>query len=223
MNEVKERIEQLGRQLGLPAKAYEVATSENWDFIFKKAGAVSWCERNRLQGSEILEIRMLPLIVPGGNVAAISKNKNGTWHILVQFRNNGEERQKDKEIGVPGGASNLWSFLSGKELKKRVVLEHPMLTAYREWREEVGCHLPFKITYLTQVTTTNHYAEYPDAYALSMYYYVEVPWKYMETIHELKGSSEGTIEVIPLKDLWMYKWFPDASECFRILERKYWR
>jgi len=217
----RERVEKFGRQLGLPEEVYKRALLEDWDLVFREAGARTWDERYRVHDSENPELKNLPLIAPGAQIAAVSCDDKGVWHILVQVRNNGEKREEDKEIGQPGGACSMWGYTpqgQGKELR---VLEHPILTAYREWKEEVGCVLPFEISYLTTVTTTNRYAKYPDAYAFSNYYYVEVPWDYMASLKTLIGSSEGAIRVIPIAELRSYRWFPDAEESFESIMDEY--
>lgn len=214
-------IMRLGRQLGLPLAVLKKALPEDWDLVFREAGAYHQDRRYWVHDSNNPELKNLPLIAPGAEIAAISKDYNGKWHILVQVRNNGEEREEDKEIGVPGGASDMWSYTPKGKSIMRIALEHPMLTAYREWKEEVGCVMPYEISYLTNVTTTNSYDKYPDAYASSVYYYVEVPWEYMENLKRFNGSSEGKIKVIPIGELSKYKWFPDAEVCFEMLMDKY--
>lgn len=219
--DVKRRINQLGIQLGIPTNVLECVNLNNWVDTFKEKGAENWDERYRVHDSNNPGLRELSLISPGAEIAAISQNNKGKWYIAIQVRNNGEKREKDREIGVPGGASELWGYTPKGESKRRVVLEHPLLTAYREWREEVGIIFPYKVDLLTVVTTTNTYGRYPDAYAMSLYFYGEVPWQYMEEIQNLTESSEGKMKVIPITELTKYKWFPDAAECFEILMSRY--
>lgn len=213
----KARIEKLGKQLGLPEVVYNRATTEDWEKAFKEAGGASWDERRRVHDSDNPELKNLPLIAPGGNTLATAKAPDGEWYILVQVRENGEKNEEDKEIGVPGGASNLWGYTPKGASKMNVVLEHPMLTAYREWKEEVGRDLPYDISILTVVTTTNHYAKFPDAYTMSTYYHAEISWEYMESLKNFGGSQEGKIKAIPISELPKYKWFPDVAEAFDML------
>ena len=138
------------------------------------------------------------------------------FFVLVQVRNNGEKDEKQKEIGFPGGASNLWRY------EDKIEIEHPVITAYREFYEEIGHRLEYEpVSFLNYTCTTNHYVGYPDTYAPSMYYYVEVSPEDMRRYATGKGSSEGKIMVIPIKKLREYNWFPNAQESFEILLSQY--
>lgn len=213
---LQERIDELGEKLGLPKEICEKAFVCNWEKVFKEAGAHSWDERYRVHDSEVPELKSLPLVAPGGNVVAVAL-KDGNMFTLVQVRNNGEKKEEDKEIGFPGGACAMWGYTPEGSTKENVILENPLITAYREWKEEVGIEMYYELNPLMMVTTTNHYNRFPDAYAMSMYYKVYVPWEYMELAGKQKGSFEGKIKVIPVCDLPKYKWFPDAWDSFEYL------
>lgn len=223
MKNYQARIEKLGKQLGLPKEVYKNSNPQNWEKVFMEAGSVFWDERRRVHDSDNSELKNLPLIAPGGNVAVVARSPEGEWYILVQVRENGEKNEEDKEIGAIGGASNLWGYTPKGESKMNVILEHPMLTARREWKEEVGVDLPYEISLLTVVTTTNHYNKFPDAYTMSTYYYAEVTWEYMESLKNFSGSLEGKIKAMPISELPKYqsKWFLDAEEAFEELMDKY--
>lgn len=220
---IDERIEELGRELRIPEEYLILANAYNWVEVFKTAGARTWDERHRVhdmgRDKNIRELRNLPMIAPGGNIAMISQGLNGQWYIIAQVRNNGEKKEEDKEIGLPGGAIQMWGYTPEDGYKEIVVLEHPEITAWREWEEETGKVLDpdYDLELLTIKRTTNHYDKWPDAYALSFYYIVDVEWSYMNKMRKSKGSEEGKIIVIKVKELPKYKWFPDASEVFQFL------
>lgn len=218
---LKERIEKLGSQLGLPEEVCKNALPCNWEKVFEEAGAHSWDERYRVHDSENPELKSLPMVAPGGEVVLVSQGDDWEYYVLVQVRNNGEAREEDKEIGFPGGACAMWGYTPEGSSKENIVLEHPLITAYREWKEEVGIELYYELSVLTIVTTTNHYNKFPDSYAMSMYYKGLAPWEYMKLAVKQKGSSEGKIKVIPIRDVPKYKWFPDASEAFEYLLDNY--
>lgn len=217
---MEQRIRELGKELGIPEDICTMARPDNWVKLFQGIGAETYDERYRVhdmgRDRGIPELRDLPMIAPGAEIVAISK-ENNEWHVIAQVRNNGEEKEEDKEIGVPGGAMQMWSYTPYGSKQKNVVIEHPELTAKREWMEETGMEMPYNLSLLTVKRTTNHYAKWPDAYAVSFYYSVEVPWTYIEEMKTSKGSDEGKIQIIKVKDLLKYKWFPDASEAFQFL------
>lgn len=204
------RVCQLAERLEIPSEAFLELRDWNYEEVLKKFGAETWCERDRVFSKP--ETRELSTIAPGAQIVLVSKSDSDEFFTLVQVRNNGEQEEAQKEIGFPGGACNMWKYGS------RVELEHPVITAYREFYEEIGCRLEYSpIKYLTYTCTTNHYVGYPDTYAPSMYYYVKVFFEDMEKYSSGKGSTEGRIMMLPIKELKKYKWFPNAREAFEIL------
>ena len=203
-----ERIYQLAKRLEIPSEAFSEISSSNYEEVLKRFGAETWCERDRMFHQP--ETKHISTIANGAQIALISSEASKGLYTLVQVRNNGEE--SEKEIGFPGGACNMWRYNGKTEL------EHPVITGYREFYEEVGLRLRSKyVKYLIFTCTTNHYAGFPDTFAPSIYYYVDVPYKDMEKYAAGKGSEEGKIMMLPIKELKKYKWFPNASEAFETL------
>lgn len=210
------RINQLAKRLGIPDEALSEIRDWNYENVLKKLGAKTWCERDRL--SVQLETEKLATIAPGAQLVLVAQRERGSkdFYTLVQARNDGEEAKK--EIGFPGGASNMWEYNGVVEL------EHPVITAYREFCEEVGLGLEYQpVEYLTYTCTTNHYSGYPDAYAPSMYYYINVFFEDLERYAAGKGSKEGEIMILPIKELRRYRWFPNAEEAFEALIKMFGR
>lgn len=210
------RVKELGRAIGLPEEIIRMASEGNWAEVFKKVGAKTWCERNRVHDSEIPEVRNLPVYAPGAQIVLVAQRPDdGKWFTLVQVRNNGETDESEKEIGFPGGACNLWEY-NGK-----VASEHFVVAAYREFREEVGDDFYGPLDVLTMECTTNHYSGFADVYAPSVYYIREVPYSSIVHYSKCSGSEEGRIMIIPIKKLNEYCWFKDAEGAFKEIIQKY--
>lgn len=207
LESLPQRAFELALQLGIDDYGVDVYRNVDYITLFERKGAKTWCERDRIHDQP--ETKTLPLIVPGAQIVVTSVRSDGEPMVLVQVRNNREKEESKKQIGFPGGACNMWEYQGRRQL------EHPVLTAYREFEEEVGVDLKSPIHYFCTVTTTNHYQGYPDAYAFSMYYKCTVKYETMLSIGECsKGSEEGRIMIIPVSELANYQWFPDAEEAF---------
>ena len=210
------RVKELGRAIGLPEEIVMRVTSDNWIEVFKKAGARTWCERNRVHDSEIPEVRNLPVYAPGGQIVLVAYRKeDDKWVTLVQVRNNGETYECQKELGFPGGACNLWEY------NGNVASEHFVVAAYREFYEEVGSNFCEPLKVLTIECTTNHYSGFADVYAPSVYYFSKVSYGHMEYFSKSSGSLEGRIMVVPISDLHEYNWFRDAQGAFKQIVKMY--
>ncbi len=207
------RAYELALQLGLDRYGIEAYRNVDYIMLFERNGAKTWCERDRIHDQP--ETKDMPLIVPGAQLVVTSERPDGEIMVLVQVRENGEKEESKKQIGFPGGACNMWEYEGKRQL------EHPVLTAYREFQEEVGFPLTSSIHYFCNVTTTNHYKGYPDAYAFSMYYICKVDYQHMLSIGDSSGTAEGKIKIVPVSDLINYNWFPDAEEAFNLLVRSY--
>lgn len=214
--ELMPRVMELGRAIGLPKEVRREAKAGNWIDVFKKAGAKTWCERNRVHSSEIPELRNLPVYAPGAQIVLVAHRKeDDRWVTLVQVRNNGETDEDEKEIGFPGGACNLWEY-NGK-----VASEHFVVAAYREFREEVGDDFYGPLDVLTIECTTNHYSGFADVYAPSVYYMREVPYSSIAHYSKCSGSEEGRIMVVPIRELCKYRRFKDAEKAFEEIIKIY--
>lgn len=207
------RAYELALQLGLDRYGIEAYRNADYIMLFERNGAKTWCERDRIHDQP--ETKDMPLIVPGAQLVVTSERPDGEIMVLIQLRENGEREESKKQIGFPGGACNMWEYKGKRQL------EHPVLTAYREFQEEVGFTLTSPIHYFCNVTTTNHYKGYPDAYAFSMYYICKVDYQHMLSIGDSSGTAEGKIKIVPVSDLINYNWFPDAEEAFNRLIRSY--
>lgn len=206
------RINELANRLGVPKEVFKDLEECNYEQVLKKFGAETWCERNRVFNQP--ETKELSTIAPGAQMVLIAEGKPREFFTLVQIRNDGKEGKE--EIGFPGGACNMWRY------KDKIELEHPVITACREFHEEVGMGIYYEpIHYLAYITTTNHYKGYPDTYAPSMYYYAEVSFEDMKFYANGKGSKEGKIMMTRIKELKKYKWFPNAAEVFLLLMENY--
>lgn len=214
LESLPQRAFELGQRLGIEEYGIDVYRNVDYIGLFERKGARTWCERNRVHDQH--ETADLPLIVPGAQVVVTSERPDGELMVLVQVRENGEKEECKKQIGFPGGACNMWEYEGKRQL------EHPVLTAYREFQEEVGFHLAWPIQYFCTTPTTVHYQGYPDAYALSMYYTCKVKeYEYMLSIGDSSGSSEGKIKILPVSELTNYCWFSDAEEAFNRLIKSY--
>lgn len=211
------RLYKHAKLLGLPNDAYARLSEaeDNWVEIFKSYGARSWDERYRVHDQDDPNLKTLPLMAPGSEVALVAKRPDGKYVVLVQVRNNGEENDKDKEVGLPGGATNLWQY------QDEIVPEHYVLTAYREFYEETGIPLKGEIEVFCLSCRTVHYDRFPDAYGYSVYFICKVDYSEMQKFENCTANIEGRMMVIPVENLPKYKWFGDAEEAFELLQEKF--
>lgn len=203
------QIRRLADNLGLPEEVFgDMPISKlvsDWASEFRKYGATQKCFRDWIHDQPAT--KDLPVPNSGAQIVLVARGEDGDYWTMVQIRQN-------YEIGFPGGASSIWCY-NGKE-----VWEDVLLTAHREFKEEVGQYCNANLVFLDFTTTTNHYEYYPDTYAPSMYYGSEV--SYNELMRFAIGSSdEGSHAVIRIKDLNDYKWFNNAAPVFELLQKLY--
>lgn len=199
------KILQLAETLGIPQEVRNKLTISNWVSEFRACGATQRNFRNWVH--EQPETKNLPVPNSGAQIVLVACDENGEYWTMVQFREN-------CEIGFPGGASNIWCY-NGKE-----EWEDVLLTAYREFKEETGMDFEGNLVFLDFTTTTNHYKDWPDTYAPSMYYGSEI--SYTELMRYAAGlSDEGTHAVIKIKHLGNYQWFNNAAPIFKLLQELY--
>lgn len=214
LESLPQRVYDFAQRLGIEEYGVDVYRNVDYIGLFERKGARTWCERDRVHDQP--ETKNLPLVVPGAQIVLTSKRPDGERMVLVQIREGEEKEDSKKQIGFPGGACNMWEYEGRRQL------EHPVLTAYREFQEEVGFHLTYPIRHFCNTTTTIHYDGYPDAYALSIYYICKVDeYEYMLSIGDSSGSAEGKIKIVPVSELVNYNWFPDAEEAFNRLIKSY--
>lgn len=212
------RIEELGRKLGIPEEEIKQAYPEYWEIHYEEVGA----KLRDVQGSKFHsrddEITKCHIIIPTASIAEISLNPEGKYCVLVERKLSIEGTRKLK---LPGGKSKMWSYTPKGEAIENVELENPMLTAYREWKEAVGGMQRYPIKELTITTTTKNGA-FSNNYNMNIYYYVKVLWSEMEAQvfpKEAVLGGEPRIQIVPIGELHKYPWHPDAEKVFELLTK----
>lgn len=204
MSEFYSEVKSFMMELGFTEKDYEefveAKTTDYVQFLYEK-GAGQLMYRQNLRA--IPEIGHRGLILPGGNVIIITKLPDGAKAILVQKRDNGE-------IGFSGGAIEEWGYY-------KTAIESPLLTAYREFFEEVGIQLEYELEFYTQTTSTIIYPNEDKAYGLSLFYRVNLPYELVEKFAE-GGSEEGKMLLIKIEDIDKYKLFDNHKPVFEKLK-----
>jgi len=200
-NEVENFMKELGFEKNVYEEFVEAKTTDYVQYLQSK-GARQLMYRQSLRA--ISEIGHRGLILPGGNTVVCSEFPNGEKAILVQKRDTGE-------IGFSGGAIEEWGY------NEKTSIESPLLTAYREFFEEVGMQLEYELEFYTQTTSTIIYPNGDKAYGLSLFYKVDLPYELVEKFSE-GGSEEGKMLLIKIEDIDKYKLFENHRKVFEKLK-----
>ncbi len=147
---------------------------------------------------KIQEVGHRGLILPGGNVVTLTVNPDFETCILLQ------ERAKEGTFGCPGGAVEVWEYRGTQ------AVEPTVLCAYREFNEEVGCHLDVELSPYGENFSTIAYPNGDVAFGCSFFYKVTIPYEEAKKF-EIGGSDEGSMTLIKLYELRKFPWFDNHA------------
>lgn len=216
MEFLQNELEGMAELIGLPEEVRKKLKTANWQEVLSEAGVETFCMKKRVNFGGESKDQDSPLVLPGAHLVAISTLFDETRLALVQVMNSGKAAGGKREIGVPGGASDMWRY------KDKVVPEHPLVTAYRKFAEEVGVMVNYPASYLCYTCTTTPSDDHPKAYATRMYYMAYVPYDEIEAMaKKINEAEERKVMLVPVRELQNYRWNPNAVDAFRIIRERY--